>query len=293
MRSTAGEIEFWKSLTRPATPEIICQKFGLTGANRRSFEELLQQACRTYKFHLLPEDERDKRGCGADHIWSRADYLAAGRLAIDLLRKTDQLLKYLARRHRRSGHAGELPDALLQDWLPKLPHRAEMAPKFNADRDQVSLVVTRLPKEPAFREHLLHLRSALYQVKAHCGLYKHRSIEPWAEAVSPLFVFARDRLRMHPSASFGRGHNPPAHLRAEWDKTGEGKTTFYPVLSTPMQKLLFECMRVIDEDRARATVLRSMLSYWVTPPGKRLTEGEPPPKLHRQKNRTSISKGVA
>jgi hypothetical protein len=291
MRSTVGEIEFWKSLRTPVTPEIIAERFSLTGAVRSSFEQILEQAHRAFDFCFLPETDDDSRkgDDGADPIWTRTDYVVTGQLSADLLRKIDLILTLIDRRRRRNETAANLLNALAEDWLPSIPLRAGIAVDFDKSENQASLTLKRAPRGPIIDAHLLHLRAALEQVEAHCQLYSKRGIDHWEGAIWPLFLFARDDLGMKATASFGRGHNPPDHLRAEWDRSAEGGKQFYPIPTTPLQKFLFDCMRLIDGDRARTTVLRSLLTYWVAPV---VREGEPPPKLQRRKKRTSISKGV-
>ena len=157
-------------------------------------------------------------------------------------------------------------------------------------KGQPHLRLVEFAREPPIRAYLLWLFDALEQAEAQTGLFVVRSIEQWRQAIWPLVQFARDSLQMAPSDSFRWGYNPPDDLRREWDTEAEGKKKHYPIPSAPIQTFLFDCMRLIDTDRARTITLRSLLSEWVVDPGlgrKSLPRRNPGANVATTRNRRS------
>ena len=282
MRSTGGEKEFWKSLKVNPTAETICDRFRIIKPDSLEFERLLNEAQRNYRFGFVPETLMDTTD--AEYEWTREDFVAAGRLAKDLLKKVELVSAFY---EKRSARPRDLLNDITDEWLTLRSGRPSGQIEFNGMGDPIGIHPKMSARQPGVSEYLLQLQYALEQADAQLGLYRVQTIEHWETSVWPIYLFARDRLNMHPSATFGEAYDPPDEVKKAWKLKISGKRLYYPIPTARIQEFLFECMRAIDGHRARPTTLRSMMTYWSQPV---VREGEPSPKLIRRKKRTAILK---
>src|SRR3954452_16510298 len=110
MRSTAGEIEFWRSLKEPITSEKIFKKYEIHCDKRKLLESVLVESRNAYEWYFIPENASDqlKSAEDSDPIWCRADWVSAYHLSSDLIRKVEALLTFLDERLQKAPRSFKL-----------------------------------------------------------------------------------------------------------------------------------------------------------------------------------------